>query len=130
MTTPRKHTKAIKYVIDDNMSVDDLENASQEMVDRYLESKGTNISALNLKIDRFAEALRGKLKLQAAAKQRASKACATSTERDLSSVSTEELLARLIEKYGRKEDIPFAARTTKAFKRAELESLYRDCVDE
>lgn len=130
MTTSRKHTKAIKYIIDDTASVSDLDNAPQEVVDRYLESKGINVANLNTRIDKFAESLKGKLKLQRAAKERAEKNAATKPEENLSALSNEELLARLIEKYGTMEDIPFAARTTKGFKRQELESLYRDSLDE
>jgi len=129
MTTPRKHTKAIKYIIDDVAAVD-LDSAPQEVVDRYLESKGINIANLNTRIDKFTESLKGKLKLQRAAKERAAKKSTARPEEDLSALSNEELLARLVEKHGRMEDIPFAARTTKGFKRQELESLYRDSLDE
>jgi GTP-binding protein EngB required for normal cell division len=130
MSTPRKHTKAIKYIIDDNAPASDLDNAPQEAIDQYLQSKGVNIPNLNTRIDKFAETLRGKLKLQCAAKERATKTSETKREADLSLLSDEELLARLIRIHGSIEDLPFAARTTKGFKRQELESLYRDSLDE
>jgi hypothetical protein len=47
---------------------------------------------------------------------------------DLSSLSQEEILASLVKKFGRIEDIPLAARNFQQMQRTDWESLYIDYI--
>ena len=129
MTARRKNTDAMKFIMDE-VDGADLNTASQEQVDRYLESKGVRLRDLDSKIDRFMVGLAGKLAMSRAARECASLSTADPRRKQVASMSESEILARLVAVYGSKEAIPLAARMNKAFSRSELESLYLDATDE
>jgi hypothetical protein len=119
------HTEAANFLTSHALpSEAELDAMNPAELASFLSSQGVNVVKLQGEIGQLQKQLSGRLALASARKQRLAKA--STVEADLSAMSQDDIVAALVKKFGRVEDIPLAARNFKAMNREDWESLYRD----
>jgi hypothetical protein len=128
MNPTHKHTEAATFLLNHAVpSEEKIDAMSDAEVAQYLSDNGINVPVLKDEIASLQKKLSGKALLAQARQARLSRTKDTARP-DVSLLSEEQMMNSLIEKYGRVEDIPLAARNLTSFKRQELESLYTDLI--
>ena len=126
--TPRdKHKDALSFLLGHALPSDDeIDRMSSTELDEFLNVSGVDVKKLNQTVSDLAGKFPGKLAL---AKARHARLANTAPRQEFLVPGTkDEIVAALVRKFGRLEDIPLAARGAKELSDEEWTSLYVDLM--
>jgi len=127
MNQPRSNTEAARFLVDHaSLPEAQIDAMSESEMAAYLSERGIDVPSLKADIRAMKTRLSGQAALAEARRKRLAQAAQAPA--DLSSVSQEEIIAALVKKFGRIEDIPLAARNFQQMQRTDWESLYIDYI--
>jgi hypothetical protein len=127
MSQPRSNTEAARFLVDQaSLPEAQIDAMSEPEMAAYLSERGIDVPSLKADIRAMKTRLSGQAALAEARRKRLAQAAQDPT--DLSSVSQDEIIASLVKKFGRIEDIPLAARNFQQMQRTDWESLYIDYI--
>lgn len=127
MSKPRPNTDTARFLVDQSSLTEaQIDTMSESETTAYLSERGIDVPSLKAYIRALKARLTGQAALAEARRKRLSRAAQASI--DLSSVSQDEIIAALVKKFGRIEDIPLAARNFRQMRRTDWESLYIDYI--
>ena len=127
MKPHHKHTAAARFLSSNALpSEDEIEAMSPAEIAKFLGDHGLDVARLNAEIPKLESQLKGKMTLAWAKQARRKKA--EKPVPPAPTLSQDEMIAALVEKYGRIEDIPLAARNFAKMTKDDWASLYADLI--
>lgn len=127
MKPQHKHTAAARFLSSNALpSEDEIDAMKPAELAKFLGDHGVDVARLNAEIPKLESQIKGKMTL-AWAKQARRKKAETSLP-PAPTLSQDEMIAALVAKYGRIEDIPLAARNFAKMTKDDWASLYADLI--
>jgi hypothetical protein len=127
MKPQHKHTTAARFLGEHALpSEDEIDAMSPTELAKFLADNGVDVAKLNAENPKLESQLKGKMTLAWAKQARRKKA--ETPPPSAPPPSQDEMIAALVAKYGRIENIPLAARNFAKMTKDDWASLYADLI--